>query len=461
MVESRRVVLVGAAEEMGEPLAQALGRRGFVVSLAASMADAVAEVARAPADVLASHFTLPDGDACELAEQLLEVQKDLPVLVLTETPSLDTAVASLRSGAWDYHVWPMPVEALAMALERGIQHRRLHREVRRLRRTLQRREGYRAILGESAPMTAVFGTLDRIGRSRAPVLITGETGTGKELVARAVHEGSARSEGPFVAVNCGAIPDGLLESELFGHVKGAFTDARTARTGLFVQAGGGTLFLDEVGELPHPLQVKMLRALQERRVRPVGSDEEVAFDARLVAATNQDLERRVDDGTFRRDLYYRLNVIQIELPPLRARGGDVLLLAEHFLRQAAEEAEAEIRGFTDDAARKLLEYDWPGNVRELQNCVERAVAFAQGDLVSVEDLPRRLQKHDGTHILVSANHPDELVPLRVMEARYLRQVLEAVDWNKSAAARILGLERKTLYRKMQRYGLIDGPVEEG
>jgi len=453
-VESRRVVLVGSEQRITKALAAALGKRSLSVTICRSIADAVVEVGRAEADVLAAEFQLADGTACALAEQLREVQRDLPILVLTETPSLDTAVASMRAGAWDYETWPMPVEALVMALERGIQHRGLRREVRQLRRSLKRRGRYREILGESAPMTAVFATLDRIGRSRAPVLVTGETGTGKELVARAVHEASVRGSGPFVAINCGAIPEGLLESELFGHVKGAFTDARSARAGLFVQASGGTLFLDEIGELPKALQVKLLRALQERTVRPVGSDKEVPFDARLVAATNQNVEEQVEQGTFRRDLYYRLNVIHIELPPLRVRGGDVLVLAEQFLERARADADSDLVGFTSPAGRLLLDYDWPGNVRELENCVERAVAFAQGSEITIDDLPSRLRAHKASHVLVTALHPDELVPLRVMEARYIKRVLDAVGGNKSAAARLLGLERKSLYRKMQRHGLL-------
>jgi DNA-binding NtrC family response regulator len=460
MSDSGRVLLVGAPPRVNAGLAPALARRGLEVHLATTLNEALAAVDASEFDVLAVEFQLADGTAIELSERVRELQRDLPVLVLTESPSLDTAVATLRAGAWDYHVWPMPVEALAMALKRGVQHRRLRREVRRLRRQLQRRERYGELLGDSPAMQEVFDTLDRIGRSRAPVLVTGETGTGKELVARAVHEASSRSDGPFVAINCGAIPEGLLESELFGHVKGAFTDARSARTGLFVQASGGTIFLDEIGELPRSVQVKLLRALQERKVRPVGSDREVAFDARIVAATNLDLDAQVEDGAFRRDLYYRLNVIRIELPPLRMRGSDALTLAQHFLERAVAEDGAEIDGFSDAVGRKLLEYDWPGNVRELENCVEHAVAFASGPEITTADLPARLRDHKASHVLVTASHPDDLVPLRVMEARYLRRVLTVVHGNKSAAARILGLERKSLYRKMKRFGL-DGSEGTG
>ncbi|HWM87508.1 MAG TPA: sigma 54-interacting transcriptional regulator, partial [Kofleriaceae bacterium] len=272
-----------------------------------------------------------------------------------------------------------------------------------------------------------------------------------------LHDRSQRRDGPFVAINCAAVPETLLESELFGHARGAFTDARTARAGLFAQAGGGTLFLDEIGELPLGLQPKLLRALQERRVRPLGGEGEISVDARLVAATNRDLESAVAERAFREDLYYRINVIHIELPPLRARSNDVLLLAQHFLERCASAAGKHIQGISPAAADRLVNYSWPGNVRELQNCIERAVALAQYDTVVVEDLPEKIRAYQHSHVVVAGQDPSELVSMEELERRYIHRVLEAVGGNKTLAARILGFDRTTLYRKLERYGLTGEP----
>jgi two-component system response regulator HydG len=288
------------------------------------------------------------------------------------------------------------------------------------------------------------------------VLVTGESGTGKEVVARALHRRSRRRGGPFIALNCAAMPEPLLESELFGHVRGAFTDARASRTGLFVQANRGTLLLDEIGDLPLALQPKLLRALQERVVRPVGGDAEVPFDARLIATTNRDLESAVEEGQFREDLYFRVNVIRVQLPPLRARESDVLLLAQHFLTQHAERAGKRLVGISPAAAERLVSYEWPGNVRELQNCIERAVALARYEEITVDDLPEKIRAYRRSHVLVASDDPAELVPLEEVERRYVLRVMEAVRGNKTLAARVLGLGRKTLYRKLEQYGAAPG-----
>jgi two-component system response regulator HydG len=282
------------------------------------------------------------------------------------------------------------------------------------------------------------------------VLVQGETGTGKELVARALHERSQRKSGPFVAINCAALPAALLESELFGHVRGAFTDARQARSGLFIQATGGTLFLDEIGEMPLEMQSKLLRALQERKVRPVGGDTEVPFDARLISATSQDLDTAVAEQRFRRDLHYRINVVIIQTPPLRARGNDILLLAQHFLQRQALRQEKSVTSLSPAVARKLLDYDWPGNVRELENCLERAVALAELSEVRVEDLPDKLRLHQSSQLVIDTANPAELPPLVEMERRYVRRVLAAVQGNKTRAAQVLGLDRRSFYRRLAR-----------
>ncbi len=305
-------------------------------------------------------------------------------------------------------------------------------------------------------MRTVYDLVERVADSEATILITGESGTGKEVFANAIHRRSRRAHGPFVAINCTAMPETLLESELFGHTRGAFTDAREARTGLFVQARGGTLLLDEVGDMPLTLQPKILRVLQERKVRPLGSSTEVAIDVRVIAATNRDLEGAIEEKRFREDLYFRLNVIQIPLPPLRSRAGDVLPLAQHLLETFAERAGKPITAIAPAAAEKLVAYSWPGNVRELQNCMERAIALARFEQIGVDDLPEKIREHRSSHVLVASDDPSELVPMEEVERRYVQRVLEAVGGNKAAAARILGFERKTLYRKLERWGIEPG-----
>ena len=300
-------------------------------------------------------------------------------------------------------------------------------------------------------MLRVFELIRRVAPTRTNVLVSGESGTGKELVARALHNLSDRAAGPFVAVNCGAIPESLMESELFGHIKGAFTGANAAREGVFVAASGGTLFLDEIGELPTSMQVKLLRALQERRVRPVGGDHELDVDCRVVAATNRDLEAWAEQGRFREDLYFRINVIHAQLPPLRSRGTDILLLAQFFLRRFSAQEAKEVSGIDPVAAQRLCDYEWPGNVRELRNCIERAVALTRYHEISLEDLPERIRAFKRSHVVVASDDPTELVPIEEVERRYIMRVLEAVGGSKTAASKILGLDRKTLYRRLERY----------
>jgi two-component system response regulator HydG len=303
-------------------------------------------------------------------------------------------------------------------------------------------------------MLKLYEQLARIADSEASVLITGESGTGKEVVARALHQHGPRRDKPFVAVNVAALPDTLLESELFGHMKGAFTDARNDRKGLFALAEGGTLFLDEIGEMPLSTQPKLLRALEESKIRPIGGEKEIAIDVRLLAATNRDLETAVDEGRFRKDLYYRVNVIQVDLPPLRARGTDTLLLAQHFLEVYGDRAKKQVQGLSEGVAEKLLAYNWPGNVRELRNVVERAVALTRFDKLTSEDLPDKIRDFRGSQVLISGSDPGELVPLEEVERKYILHTLECVSGNRTLAAKKLGLDRKTLYRKLRQYGAL-------
>jgi two-component system response regulator HydG len=360
---------------------------------------------------------------------------------------METAIAAIRVGAYDFVNKPIDPHFLSLAVGRAVQHRKLHKELKRLRDAVDGTAATSGIVGSSAAMRRVHETIARIADGDASVLIHGETGTGKELLAKAIHAASPRKAGPFVAINCAAVPAALLESELFGHARGAFTDAKAERAGLFVQANGGTLFLDEIAEMPLAMQAKLLRALQERTVRPVGANAEVSFDARIVAATNRDLEEEVSEKRFREDLFYRVNVVRIDVPPLRDRSSDVLELAQHFLTRHAERAGTTPLSVSTEAAKKLVAYAWPGNVRELENCTERAVAFARYEQITVDDLPEKVKNYQAERFAVTANDADEVITLAEVERRYVERVLALFGGNKSRAAEVLGIDRRTLYRK--------------
>jgi two-component system response regulator AtoC len=445
-----RVLIVEDEHEMRVMLEKGLARRGFEPQANVSPEEVLTRLATEDFDAVLTDLQMPGLNGLALCERIALNRPDIPVVVVTAFGSLETAVAAMRAGAYDFITKPVDLDALVFVLERAVQHRALRQEVRRLRQELGQRTGPRELVGESPALKQAYAMLDRVADVDTTVLITGESGTGKEVAARALHSRSRRREGPFVALNCAAMPEQLLESELFGHMKGAFTDARTTRTGLFVQASGGTLLLDEVGELPLGLQPKLLRALQERKVRPVGGNEEVEFDARIVAATNRDLELAVEEGRFREDLYYRLNVINLELPPLRARGNDVLVLSQHFIEQFAARTGKRVVGLSPAAAQRLVAYGWPGNVRELQNCMERAVALTSFEQLTVEDLPERIRNYSTPRVVPEVADVSELVTLEEVERRYIQRVLEAVGGSRTLAARVLGVDRKTLYRKLER-----------
>jgi len=450
---STRVLLVDDDPAMCEMLESRLSRRGYHVEWRTSGDEALASLASGDFDVVVTDLNMPRFGGIELCERVVATRPDVPVIVLTAFGSFETAVAAIRAGAYDFITKPVEVEPLGLAIDRAAQHRALGEEVKRLRQEVADTKHFDELIGESPAMAKVYDLLSRIADSDASVLITGESGTGKEIAARALHRRGARSAGPFVAINCAAMPEQLLESELFGHVRGAFTDARSTRTGLFAQASGGTIFLDEIGDMPLSLQPKLLRALQDRTIRPVGSNQESAIDVRFLAATNKDLEGEVEDKRFREDLYFRINVVRVELPPLRARGNDVLLLAQHFLNRAVRRTGKRILGLSSPAASKLLAYSWPGNVRELENCIERAVALARFEEIGVDDLPERVADFRSTHVALVGTELTELVSMDELERRYILRVLEAAAGNKAVAARILGFDRRTLYRKLHRFGV--------
>jgi two-component system response regulator HydG len=460
MAERRNsVLLVDDDPDMREAVHVMLERRGLQVEIAESASAALDKLSRSEIDVIVTDVVLGEGSmgGIELCRQAAEKYRDVPVIVVTGHANLDYAVEAIRAGAYDFILKPFSNEALLLAIDRAVRHRRLTAEMRRLREASGSTRRPAAIIGDSPAIRQVLELVEQVADSRATVLITGESGTGKELVARALHERSSRASAPFVAVNCAAMPATLLESELFGHVRGAFTDARRSRPGLFVQAGEGTLFLDEIGEITPEIQVKLLRVLQERKLRPVGGDTEVPFAARLVAATNRDLQAEVDAGRFRADLYYRINVVRIDVPPLRRREGDVLLLAQHFLRRHAQRNNKQVEGISAPAARRLLDYGWPGNVRELENCIERAVALAKYSEITVDDLPDALQQSAEPTPVVTEN-PEDMPTLDEMQRQYIHTVIEACQGNKTLAARVLGLDRRALYRRLHQLGLMATPA---
>ena len=447
---SGRVLVVEDDAAMLDLLAAQLRRRGYGVATCQAASEALLATQREAFGAVVTDVRMRGLDGIQLCQELREARPELPVIVVTAFGSLDTAVAAIRAGAFDFLAKPFEIEELAFRIDRALKHGQLAEEVKRLRASAP--EAVAELGGASTAMQQLRDLVARVAPLDSPVLILGETGVGKELVARALHAHGARSKGPFVALNCSALPEQLLESELFGHVRGAFTDARGARPGLLVHANGGTLFLDEVGELPLTLQPKLLRALQDLRVRPVGGEQEVPFDARIVAATNRDLDTAVEEGRFREDLFFRLDVLRIDVPPLRARGGDVLLLAQQLVAERAQRLGKAVTGISRGAAEKLLQYAWPGNVRELQNCIERAVALTVHEQLMVEDLPDRIREYGRSQVVIASDDPAEIVPLEVVERRYIARVMDAVGGNKTLAAQKLGLDRKTLYRKLREIG---------
>ena len=447
-----RILVVDDDRSMCEMIEADLRHRGIDSSWCTSAEQAFLAVTGQSFDVVLTDLNMPGMNGIQLCERIVANRPDIPVVVITAFGSMDTAVAAIRAGAYDFVTKPIEMDILFLTLKRAVTYRDLQEKVKVLSETVQQSQRFEDLLGSSSVMKKLYDQLARIGDSEASVLITGESGTGKELVARALHKKSRHNTGPFVAVNCAALPSALLESELFGHTRGAFTDARTERKGLFLQAHSGTLFLDELCDFPLDLQPKLLRALEESCIRPIGGDKEIPADVRVIAATNRDIECAVEEGRFREDLYFRINVIQVELPPLRARGTDILMLAQHFVEQFAAKSGKHVVGISNAAAEKLLGYAWPGNVRELRNAIERGVALTRYQKLVVEDLPKKIRAYRSTDVLIGSSDPAELVSMEEVERRYILHVLESVGGNKTLAARVLGFDRKTLYRKLMLYG---------
>ena len=441
------ILIVDDDAEMRALLRDELQERGYRVTAVASGRDAVKKFGEENYAVLLTDLRMQGMQGLEL---LNEAKRDSPgtnVIIMTGFGSVESAIEAMKQGAYDYVTKPIKNEELALVVEKAVRDALLRREVQQLRRAVREDYSFHQILGKSKPMREVFDLIRRVADSQTNVLITGESGTGKELAAKAIHFNSDRRSGPFVPVNCAAIPEALLESELFGHMKGAFTDAKGDKRGLFEEAHGGTLFLDEISELPLMLQAKILRAIQEKEVRRVGANRAVAVDTRIIAATNLALVDEVKAKRFREDLYYRLNVIEIRMPPLRERREDIPLLVDAFLKKCAEAGRKTVKGLAESALALLMDYPWPGNVRELENVIERAVTLARGENVMPEDLPAAIHGSRGDRKVID-DAADKTLPLEDVEKEYILRILDKTGGNKYQAAQLLGIDRKTLYRKL-------------
>ena len=420
---------------------------GLEVRTASTTDEALEILEQSPVDIVVTDLKVPELGGIELLKHIRANQPNTSVMMLTQYGTIETAVAATQLGAKDYVTKPFHLQELRTKIERLVQSVELDQENRILREQLRTRPGFGGLIGVSAKMQRVYKMIEKVSQHKHPVLILGESGTGKELVARSIHFLGIRQNKPFVPVDCSGLVATLIESELFGHVKGAFTGAQHARTGLLEAGNGGTVFLDEIGDLPLDLQSKLLRVLQEREIRPVGGIERVRIDLRIIAATNRDLESAARTGAFRQDLYFRLNVVQIKLPPLRERKSDIPLLVNSFLEKFGD-PERPIRTISEDAMRRLMAYDWPGNVRELENAVERAVALGSGPILHIGDLPSNLQQDSNEKTLDS----NELTTIEEMERRFILRALRETNGDKLAAARLLGIGKTTLYRKLKQYG---------
>ena len=451
-----RIFVVDDDTSSRELLSRILAGEGHHVTALSDGHEALQRLAAdGPPDLVVSDIRMGEVDGLQLTDALRERAPDTPVLLVTAFGNIDGAVEAIRRGAFDYVSKPYDVDGIKMVVARALDQRRLAVENRSLRRDLRDKYRLENVVGRSEAMLQVYKTAARVAAADATVLIQGESGTGKELVARAIHTASPRAQRPFVAVDCGAIAEGVLESELFGHARGAFTGAQAMRRGLFEEANQGTLFLDEIGDVGQNLQARLLRALQEGTIRRVGTNETIAVDVRVVAASNRNLEQAVKEGRFREDLFYRLNVVTIRIPPLRDRREDIPLLAEHF---AAKHGRPEEGAAISPAARDLLvAYDWPGNVRELENVIARALALNPSGVVTPEDLPDHVRgaRPAAARLAVVAGAAQERPTLAELERRYAAQVLQETGGNKTRAAEILGIDRKTLYRLLG-----DGEKEE-
>ena len=450
----RRVLVVDDEENIRLVLRTLLKKHGYQVATAESAEDALGQLESFDPDFVLADVRMTGMTGLELCAELKARSSFATAILMSAYGSVDLAIDAMKAGAYDYISKPFKQDEVLLALTKAEERETLRRENRALKQAIRREKTFHGILGKSEAIEKVFSTIEKVADYKTTVLIQGESGTGKELVARALHEGSTRKNKPFVPLNCGAIPETLLESELFGHKKGAFTDAHADKKGLFAEADQGTLFLDEIGELPLSLQVKLLRVLQEGRIRPLGATRDHAVDVRVIAATVRDLQREVGENRFREDLYYRLNVLQLNVPPLRERRDDIALLVEHFVEQNNGRLGTKIRDVDARARKLLLNYPWPGNVRELENTIERAVVLAEREVISVGDLPERMRAPaDPVAASLSTGELSIKKTARFMEETLIRRALEKTGGNRTAASKLLEISHRALLYKIKDYGI--------
>ncbi|MBX3130223.1 MAG: sigma-54-dependent Fis family transcriptional regulator [Polyangiaceae bacterium] len=452
----RRVLVVDDEENLRLVLRTLLKRNGYEVETAGSGEEALGLVDSFGPDVVLTDVRMPRMGGLDLLATLKAKGNDATVIVMSAYGNTDQAIEALKAGAYDYVQKPFKPDEIVLALRKAEERERLRRENRALRDEIRKENKFEEILAKSASMQAIFRTITKIADYKTTVLISGESGVGKELVARAIHQRSSRCGGPFVPVNCGAIPENLLESELFGHKKGAFTDAVSDRRGLFEEASGGTLFLDEIGELPLGLQVKLLRVLEDEKIRRVGDTRDVQVDVRIVTATHRDLTAETKAGRFREDLFYRLNVLAIHVPPLRDRREDIALLVEYFLTRNNVRLGTSISGLDSECRRLLYEYGWPGNVRELENTIERAMVLSEGDQLVASDLPDRIREaRDPVQLQLQSGELSVKKTMRIIEEILIRRALQKTRGNRTRAAEVLEISHRALLYKIKDYLITD------
>lgn len=452
---SERILIVDGDDALRDSLEMILLSEGYLVATAVSGEAALARLEELPIDVVLCDSQMPGLDGFDLLPQIARKAAGVPIVMMSARDSADLAFAALRLRAYDYVVKPFQSSEVLLTLQRALDRAGLWRENEQLKRDITRAVGERPVIAASSVMIDLLELVERTAAFKTTALLVGENGTGKEVLARAIHGQSPRRGKPFVAVDCGAIPGHLLESELFGHAKGAFAGANRARRGLFYRADGGTLFLDKVTELPQPLQVKLLRVLREEEIRPVGDNKSVAIDVRVIAATSQNLEAAIEDGTLRKDLYFRLNVMQLTIPALRDRREDISLLCDHFLAHHREGLGKDVRSIADDALERLINYRWPGNVRELQNVIERSVILAEGDRIGLADLPTDIVEADSTGCQADSKSLGMRRARRRFEIDLIRRALRETDGNRTHAAKLLEISHRALLYKLKDYGIRD------